>query len=60
MRIQANTNKISRSYLFSNRIKFKKSNIRLRIFGKISKVQDNSQSFNDFWKFFRLKISIDH
>jgi hypothetical protein len=48
------------NFLFSHRIKFKKSNIRLRIFGKISQVQDNSQSFNDFWKFFRLKISKDH
>ncbi len=39
---------ISTCSLFSHRIKFKKSNSRLRIFGKISKVQDNSQSFNDF------------
>ncbi len=46
--------------IFSHRIEFKKSNIRLRIFGKISKVQGNWQSFNDFWKFFRLKISRDH
>ncbi len=49
-----------RTILFSYRKSFKKSNILLSIFGKILKVQGNSQSFNDFWKFFRLKISKDH
>ncbi len=46
--------------LFSYRKSFKKSNILLSIFGKILKVQGNWQNFNDFWKFFRFKISKDH
>jgi hypothetical protein len=51
---------VSKPLLFSYRKSFKKSNILLSIFGKILKVQDYSQNFNDFWKNFRLKVSKDH
>ncbi len=34
--------------IFSYRLKFEKSSILLRIFGKISRVRKNLQNFNDF------------